>query len=68
MTVVSNDPIWWPVIDSYHVHSFSVVASFIIVSYDWALTFGAEVELIWRQRWSLVTSLYLSVHPNHGCL
>ncbi|KAG2038827.1 hypothetical protein BDR03DRAFT_953692 [Suillus americanus] len=29
--------------------------------YDWALTFGQEVELIWRQRWSLMTFLYLSV-------
>ncbi|KAG1744036.1 uncharacterized protein EDB91DRAFT_207723 [Suillus paluster] len=26
-----------------------------------ALTFGQEVELIWRQRWSLMTALYLSV-------
>ncbi|KAG2032568.1 hypothetical protein BDR03DRAFT_969728 [Suillus americanus] len=26
-----------------------------------ALTFGQEVELIWRQRWSLMTFLYLSV-------
>ncbi|KAG1743953.1 uncharacterized protein EDB91DRAFT_1346052 [Suillus paluster] len=29
--------------------------------YDWALTFGQEVELVWRQRWSLMTVLYLSV-------
>ncbi|KAG1849763.1 hypothetical protein F4604DRAFT_1810333, partial [Suillus subluteus] len=29
--------------------------------YDWALTFGREVELIWRQRWSLMTFLYLAV-------
>ncbi|KAG2034712.1 hypothetical protein BDR03DRAFT_964321, partial [Suillus americanus] len=29
--------------------------------YDWALTFGQEVELIWRQRWSLMTFLYLIV-------
>ncbi|KAG1830692.1 hypothetical protein DFJ58DRAFT_267579 [Suillus subalutaceus] len=27
--------------------------------YDWALTFGQEVKLIWRQRWSLMTFLYL---------
>ncbi|KAG1856471.1 hypothetical protein F4604DRAFT_1213919 [Suillus subluteus] len=26
-----------------------------------ALTFGQEAELIWRQRWSLMTVLYLSV-------
>ncbi|KAG1859302.1 hypothetical protein F4604DRAFT_1930845 [Suillus subluteus] len=29
--------------------------------YDWVLTFGQEVELVWRQRWSLMTFLYLSV-------
>ncbi|KAG2107573.1 hypothetical protein BD769DRAFT_130332 [Suillus cothurnatus] len=29
--------------------------------YDWTLTFGQEVELIWKQRWSLMTFLYLSV-------
>ncbi|OAX30982.1 hypothetical protein K503DRAFT_788126, partial [Rhizopogon vinicolor AM-OR11-026] len=31
------------------------------VVYDWALTFGQEFELVWRQRWSLMTFLYLSV-------
>ncbi|KAG2338071.1 hypothetical protein BDR05DRAFT_728610 [Suillus weaverae] len=29
--------------------------------YDWALTFGQEVELIWRQRWSLMAVLYLTI-------
>ncbi|KAG1798113.1 uncharacterized protein HD556DRAFT_220893 [Suillus plorans] len=37
------------------------VAAFVGVMYDWALTFGQEVELIWRQRWSLMTVTYLSV-------
>ncbi|KAG1798116.1 uncharacterized protein HD556DRAFT_1440450 [Suillus plorans] len=37
------------------------VAAFVAVTYDWALTFGQEVELIWRQRWSLMTVMYLSV-------
>ncbi|KAG2351168.1 hypothetical protein BDR07DRAFT_1432987 [Suillus spraguei] len=37
------------------------VAGFIVVTYDWALTFGQEVELVWRQRWSLMTVLYLGV-------
>ncbi|KAG1804957.1 uncharacterized protein HD556DRAFT_494384 [Suillus plorans] len=35
------------------------VAAFVGVTYDWALTFGQEVELIWRQRWSLITAVYL---------
>ncbi|KAG2107446.1 uncharacterized protein F5147DRAFT_837373 [Suillus discolor] len=36
-------------------------AAFVVITYDWALTFGQEVELVWRQRWSLMTVLYLSV-------
>ncbi|KAG2034973.1 hypothetical protein BDR03DRAFT_963779 [Suillus americanus] len=48
MIIVSNDPIWWPAINSYRVSSYSVVASFV-------------VELVWRQRWSLMSVLYLGV-------
>ncbi|KAG1787068.1 uncharacterized protein HD556DRAFT_1503986 [Suillus plorans] len=61
MTIVSNDPTWWPSIDAYRFASYFAVAAFVGVMYDWALTFGQEVELIWRQRWSLMTFLYLSV-------
>ncbi|KAG2348035.1 hypothetical protein BDR05DRAFT_603407 [Suillus weaverae] len=61
MTLVSNDPIWWPFIVSSHVYSYVVVASSAAVLYDWALTFGQEVELIWRKHWSLMTLLYFSV-------
>ncbi|KAG2353767.1 hypothetical protein BDR07DRAFT_1614709 [Suillus spraguei] len=53
MTMVSNDPAWWPVINAYRVFSYFSVFS--------ALTFGQEVELIWRQRWSLITIVYLGV-------
>ncbi|KAG1799756.1 uncharacterized protein HD556DRAFT_1439412 [Suillus plorans] len=38
-----------------------VVAASAGVMYDWVVTFGQEVELVWRQRWSLVTVLFLSV-------
>ncbi|KAG1776980.1 hypothetical protein EV702DRAFT_1278863 [Suillus placidus] len=38
-----------------------VVAAFAGVMYDWVLTFGQEVELVWRQRWSLITVLFLGV-------
>ncbi|KAG1834335.1 hypothetical protein DFJ58DRAFT_750188 [Suillus subalutaceus] len=41
-------------------YGFAVAAS-VGVMYDWVLTFGQEVELIWRQRWSLMTVLYLGV-------
>ncbi|KAG2101138.1 hypothetical protein BD769DRAFT_1508479 [Suillus cothurnatus] len=29
--------------------------------YDWVLTLGQEIELIWRQRWSFMTVLYLVI-------
>ncbi|KAG2034929.1 hypothetical protein BDR03DRAFT_1093451 [Suillus americanus] len=59
MTLVSNDASWWPFISSYRISSYFMVASSAGVMYDWVLTFGQEVELVWRQRWSLVTALYL---------
>ncbi|KAG1726860.1 hypothetical protein EDD22DRAFT_961355 [Suillus occidentalis] len=37
------------------------VAAGVVVAYDWALTIGQEIELIWRQRWSLMTVLYLVI-------
>ncbi|KAG2034971.1 hypothetical protein BDR03DRAFT_963762 [Suillus americanus] len=61
MTIVSNDPTWWPGINPYRDLSYFIVAAFVVVVYDWALTFGQELELIWRQRWSLMTILYLGV-------
>ncbi|KAG1799933.1 uncharacterized protein HD556DRAFT_77376 [Suillus plorans] len=61
MTVVSGDPSWWLWIASWRISSYFVVAASVGVTYDWALTFGQEVELVWRQRWSLMTILYLSV-------
>ncbi|KAG2111375.1 hypothetical protein BD769DRAFT_69022 [Suillus cothurnatus] len=61
MTVISNDPSWWPLINATLIGSYFVVAASAGVMYDWVLTLGQEVELIWRQRWSLMTFLYLSV-------
>lgn len=61
MTVVSDDPSWWVWIASWHISSYFVVAASVGVTYDWALTFAQEVELVWRQRWSLMTVMYLSV-------
>ncbi|KAG1839451.1 hypothetical protein DFJ58DRAFT_106010 [Suillus subalutaceus] len=62
MTLVSNDPSWWSLINANLISSYFIVAASVGLMYDWALTFGQEVELIWRQRWSLMTFLYLSVH------
>ncbi|KAG2044253.1 hypothetical protein BDR03DRAFT_1004598 [Suillus americanus] len=61
MTLVSNDPTWWPIINANLVGSYFVVAASVGVMYDWGLTFGQEVELVWKQRWSLITVLYLLV-------
>ncbi|KAG2358763.1 hypothetical protein BDR07DRAFT_1610586 [Suillus spraguei] len=61
MTLVSNAPIWWTLINSSRIASYFAVAASAGVMYDWALTFGQEVELLWRQRWSLMTVLYLSL-------
>ncbi|KAG2035052.1 hypothetical protein BDR03DRAFT_548348 [Suillus americanus] len=61
MTIVSDEPSWWPSIDAYRFSSYFIVATFVGLLYDWALTFGQEVELIWRHHWSLMTILYLCV-------
>ncbi|KAG1871234.1 hypothetical protein DFJ58DRAFT_492860 [Suillus subalutaceus] len=61
MTLVLNDPSWWPFINSHYIFSYFTVAASVGVIYDWALTFGQEIELFWRRRWSLMTILYLSV-------
>ncbi|KAG2101548.1 uncharacterized protein F5147DRAFT_655199 [Suillus discolor] len=47
MTVVSNDPNWWPTINSTIFYSYWIVAAGVVVVYDWALTLGQEIELIW---------------------
>ncbi|KAG1766824.1 hypothetical protein EV702DRAFT_1271868 [Suillus placidus] len=61
MTLVSNDPSWWPLINANIIFSYFAVVGCAGIIYDWVLTLGQEVELIWRQRWSLMTFLYLSV-------
>ncbi|KAG1784732.1 uncharacterized protein HD556DRAFT_1531905 [Suillus plorans] len=61
MTNVSNDPSWWPYISSNIFVSYWGVATGVVVVYDWVLTLGQEIELIWRQRWSFMTVLYLTI-------
>ncbi|KAG2337480.1 hypothetical protein BDR05DRAFT_774201 [Suillus weaverae] len=61
MTIVSNDPSWWPLINSNILYSYWIVAAGAVVVYDWVLSLGQEIELIWRQRWSLMTVLYLII-------
>ncbi|KAG2109080.1 hypothetical protein BD769DRAFT_1498156 [Suillus cothurnatus] len=42
-------------------NSYWLVAAGVIVVYDWVITLGQEIELVWRQRWSLMTVLYLVI-------
>lgn len=42
-----GSPSWLPLLDSIQVYSYFVAASSVVVAYDWALTFGQEVELVW---------------------
>ncbi|KAG1780346.1 hypothetical protein EV702DRAFT_774622 [Suillus placidus] len=60
MPLIPSDPTSWS-FNTYHVSNYFVVASSAAVVYDWALTLGQEHELIWRQRRSLITSLYIIV-------
>ncbi|KAG2103761.1 uncharacterized protein F5147DRAFT_654664 [Suillus discolor] len=47
MTYVSNDPSWWPTINFNIFDSHWAVAAGVVVVYDWVLTLGQEIELIW---------------------
>ncbi|KAG2354556.1 hypothetical protein BDR07DRAFT_1494373 [Suillus spraguei] len=59
MTLVSNDPSWWPLISSNMLFTYWLFAAGVVVAYDWVLTLGQEIELIWMKHWSLMTVLYL---------
>ncbi|KAG2133253.1 uncharacterized protein EDB93DRAFT_887238 [Suillus bovinus] len=61
MTLVSNDPELWYLIDANRAGSYVIVAASVGVIYDSILTLPQEVELVWRQRWSLMTVLYLGL-------
>jgi len=45
----------------YQNFNYFVVASSAAVVYDWVLTFSQEYELIWSQRHSFMTALYIIV-------
>ncbi|KAG1784707.1 uncharacterized protein HD556DRAFT_1451453 [Suillus plorans] len=47
ITSVSNDPSDWPYISSEFFFSYWTVATGVVVIYDWVLTLGQEIELIW---------------------
>ncbi|KAG1817913.1 hypothetical protein EV424DRAFT_1644981 [Suillus variegatus] len=47
MTFVSNDPSYWLYISFYIFTSYWQVVMVVVVVYDWVLTLGQEIELIW---------------------
>ncbi|KAG1830639.1 hypothetical protein EV424DRAFT_1641600 [Suillus variegatus] len=47
MTYVSNDPSYWPYISLNIFCSYWAVAASVMMVYDWVLTLGQEIELIW---------------------
>lgn len=61
MPLISDDPSWWPTIHASTVSSYFILAASVGVGYDWALTLAQEIELIWWQRWSMMTALYLGL-------
>ncbi|KAG1846093.1 hypothetical protein DFJ58DRAFT_747313 [Suillus subalutaceus] len=62
MTLVSNDPSWWPLINASIIGSYFAVAASVGVMYDCGDAYvWQEIELIWRQHWSSMTFLYLGV-------
>ncbi|KAG2126647.1 hypothetical protein BD769DRAFT_1776014 [Suillus cothurnatus] len=61
MFIVLSDPSLWPTINQNRAVGYWSIAASIVVVYDWVLTLGQEIELIWKQRWSLMTVLYLVI-------
>ncbi|KAG1792437.1 uncharacterized protein HD556DRAFT_1379534 [Suillus plorans] len=62
MPLIPSDPTSWSFdTNTYRVSNYFIVASSAAVVYDWVLTFGREYKLIWRQRRSLMTVLYIIV-------
>ncbi|OAX31142.1 hypothetical protein K503DRAFT_115461 [Rhizopogon vinicolor AM-OR11-026] len=68
MTIILNDPSWWSLIDIRRSYSYYIVEATTMVVYDWVLTIGKEVDLIWRQRWSFMTLLYFSMRYIHSII
>ncbi|OJA11165.1 hypothetical protein AZE42_10637 [Rhizopogon vesiculosus] len=46
MTIVSNDPSWWPIINSQILSSYSIVICFSMVVYDWGEQHNTSVEIV----------------------
>ncbi|KAG1798444.1 uncharacterized protein HD556DRAFT_1525515 [Suillus plorans] len=48
-------------VNSNRFSVYWMIAAGVVVVYDWVLTLGQEIELIWGQRWSFMTVLYLLI-------
>ncbi|KAG2082740.1 uncharacterized protein F5147DRAFT_660401 [Suillus discolor] len=58
--IVLNDPSWWPIINLNIGLSYWIVAAGVMVVYDWVLTLGQEIELIWIRYIGILYSVYVS--------
>ncbi|KAG2107278.1 uncharacterized protein F5147DRAFT_837520 [Suillus discolor] len=58
---LDDNPGWWMLVNLNRDYTDYIAASSVVVAYDWALTFGQEVDLVWRQRWSSMTALFLGL-------
>ncbi|KAG2086536.1 uncharacterized protein F5147DRAFT_76854 [Suillus discolor] len=54
MTTVSNNSSWWPIINSNIFYSYWIVAAGVVMIYDWVLTLGREIELIWIRYFGII--------------
>ncbi|KAG1733378.1 uncharacterized protein EDB91DRAFT_1348835 [Suillus paluster] len=61
MPFVSNNPHWLGQIGEAQIYGYFIVASSVVVMYDYVLGVGEEFELIWGKRWSFMTFLYALV-------
>ncbi|KAG2145395.1 uncharacterized protein EDB93DRAFT_1288651 [Suillus bovinus] len=63
MSSVTDDPGRWTLINLNRDYTDYIAASSVVVAYDWALTFGQEVELVWLSlvRSAVLTSKFSSI-------
>ncbi|KAG2353384.1 hypothetical protein BDR07DRAFT_1383220 [Suillus spraguei] len=59
MSLASDDSSWQPSISSYEFLSYWLVAAGAVVAYDWVLTLGQEIELIWTRYTGMPYYMYV---------
>ncbi|KAG1878997.1 hypothetical protein F4604DRAFT_1679858 [Suillus subluteus] len=59
MTIISSDPIWWPVISGAQLTAYFIVVTSTVIYLS--INIQTRVDPGQRQRWSLMTLLYVGV-------